>query len=201
MRITSKHLLLCGLPLLIAAGGCGLGPLTNKGYIGDNVIRMAQPTKGDLETVLETDQIKSIVNLRGPNAGKSWYDTEFAFAEANDIDFYSVRLSSGRLPTQEQLADLIEIFQTAEHPLMMHCEGGADRSGFGSVVYRLVILDEPLDEALDSFSIWYGHVEQNSPLDQLFEFYREEADGRSFEEWFDQDYDVERLNQKLSNPP
>ena len=191
----------CALPvfsaLLLTATGCGYGPLDNKGYLAPDVIRMAQPDEGDLEVLLEKDKIKAILNLRGENAGKEWYDTEIAFAQKNDIDLHNVRLSTGRLPTREQLGDLIRILKTADRPLMMHCQGGADRSGFAATVFRLVVLREPLDKALKSFTVWHGHVKQNTPLDKLFDAYREEANGRSFEQWYEQDFDVERLNKKL----
>ena len=197
MKTTLRHLLVCGLPLLLAAGGCGYGPFDNKGYVGNDLIRMAQPSEDDLIEAVEDDDIKSVLNLRGPNAGKDWYDMEFAFAAENGLTMHSVRLSKNRLPTEQQLADLIRIYKTAEYPMLVHCQGGADRTGFGVAVYRLVVLNEPLDEALKSFTLWYGHLQQNTPLDKLFEIYREEANGRSFEEWFQQDYDLERLNQKL----
>jgi protein tyrosine phosphatase (PTP) superfamily phosphohydrolase (DUF442 family) len=198
MRGTSRRLLVWGLPLLVAAGGCGYGPFDNKGYVAHDVIRMSQPDEDELAELLENDKIKAIVNLRGPNAGKDWYDTELAFAQKHGIDFYSVRLSMGRLPTREQLGDLIRIFKTAKHPLLMHCRGGADRTGFGAVVYRLVVLKDPLDDALESFSVWHGHVKRHTPLDKLFDAYRDEANGRSFEQWYEQDYDVDRLNKKLN---
>ncbi len=200
VRPACRHLLLWPLASLVASAGCGYGPFDNKGYLAPDVIRMAQPDEGDLEKLLEKDKIRSIVNLRGENAGKDWYDTELAFAQRNAIEFYSIRLSTGRLPTREQLGDLIHAFKNARHPLVMHCQGGADRTGFAAVVYRLVVFQDPLDKALGSFSVWHGHLERNTPLDKLFDAYREEAGGRGFEEWFRQDYDVERLKKKLDLP-
>jgi len=186
------------LAILITAGGCGWGPFDNKHRMdGGNFIRTAQPSEGDLRRAMEDDGVRTIVNLRGHNAGKSWYDTEYAFAQENDLDHCSVRLSKGRLPTEEQLGDLLEIYEEAERPMLVHCQSGSDRTGFAAVVYRLVVMDHPLDEALDSFSMFYGHLDQNTPLDHLFEIYREEANGRRFDVWYEEDYDLERLNAKL----
>ena len=193
------------LPLLASLTGCGYGPLMNKGYLGpdDQFVRMAQPTEADLKKTLEKDEIQTIVCLRGDQTGegKEWFDEEVAFAQENDLAFHTLRLSTSRLPSRELLGELITILKTAEYPLLVHCQAGADRTGFASVVYRLVVLNDPLDEALKSFSIWRGHVKRNTPLDQLFEFYRDEADGRSFEEWYQQDYNVERLTALLDPQP
>ena len=77
----------------------------------------------------------------------------------------------------------------------MHCQSGADRSSFAAVVYRLVVLNEPLDTALESLSLRHGHIGTN-PIDKVFDAYRSEAAGRTFEEWFEKDYALDRLNKK-----
>jgi hypothetical protein len=42
-------------------------------------------------------------------------------------------------------------------PVLIHCHGGADRSGLAAAVYLLLYTDTPIDEARRQLSWRYGH--------------------------------------------
>jgi protein tyrosine/serine phosphatase len=52
----------------------------------------------------------------------------------------------------------VTLLQQAPKPILIHCLGGADRSGLVSALYRFAIEGQKPDAADKELSIWYGHV-------------------------------------------
>lgn len=185
-----------GYSLLIASSAMILAAYSyftpyNRGDVSHNVIRARQPTISSLEKLLYNDNIRSILNLRGENTGKEWYDNEFRFVQENNLDLLSVGLSTSSFPPKEKLIRILDYFENTEYPLLIHCRAGADRTGFASALYRHVMLDEPIEEAKKSLSMRHGHLLYQT-LDFLIDQYQKE-DGKDFRRWIENDYDRGRL--------
>lgn len=103
------------------------------------VHRSAQPSREDLERWSDQYGIQSILNLRRTRDGVAWWEAERAFAQERGIRHQTVRLNADRLPPPEKLAALIKILDDAPRPLLVHCEGGIERSGLAGAV--AVLLD------------------------------------------------------------
>jgi protein tyrosine/serine phosphatase len=138
------------------------------------VYRSAQPEE-NLRSLVEDWKVASILNLRGGAASDAFYANEVRLTRAKGIDFYDFPMSATRRPRRRDLLTLIDLFQRCRYPLLIHCKSGSDRTGLASGLYLMVKSGTPPDRALDSFSLFYGHVPLFGP-DRLHEPFHEYAD-------------------------
>lgn len=132
--------------------------------------RSAQLSPSRLKRLIRQDHIRTIINLRGPNPKFAWYRHELSVSRAMSVRHYDIQLSSTQLPASAQLKRLVHLFKTAPKPILIHCQGGADRTGFASSMW-LLMHGSPLVEARDAFSILYFVHRSDSIGKQVFPFY------------------------------
>jgi undecaprenyl-diphosphatase len=135
--------------------------------------RSAQLDRDELAHYVKQYNIKSVLNLRGSNAGERWYEDELAACQELKVMHYDVELSAYREPTDTQVRQLLDIFNTAPRPLLIHCNSGADRAGLVAAMWKVAVDKEPKAQAAKQLSICYGHL----PLG------RTQAMERFFEKW------------------
>lgn len=119
------------------------------------IFRSAQPTAQLLKTAIKRDGIKTVLNLRGANPDQSWYAQERSAtleADATQIDF---PMSSDQWLSHDQIRTLLDILDTCEYPILIHCEWGAERTGLISAICTLLKEGATLDEGKREFSIYY----------------------------------------------
>ena len=110
---------------------------TVKTVIPRVLYRSPQLKKKKLSTVIQKFGIKTIINLRGVNKNQRWYQDEHSIANAHNIPVYDISLSARRLPSKAQVRRLIQIFNTAQNPILIHCQRGIDRTGAIAGLYVL----------------------------------------------------------------
>lgn len=120
--------------------------------------RSAQPSPERLTAYQQEFGIKTIINLRGSRSGKAWYDQEVVAARRLGIAQVDYRMSSSRELTRQKAAELLEILKTAEKPILIHCQSGADRSGLVAALYVARIAQQGEEAAEEQISIRYGHL-------------------------------------------
>lgn len=126
--------------------------------IAATLYRSAQPSAAEIERYHAKYGIRTIVNLRGENEGARWYAMEADEAKRLGITLIDFRMSAGRQLTQDQAAKLIDTLKHAEKPILIHCRGGADRSGLASALYLAAIAKLGEQAAEGQISIRYGHI-------------------------------------------
>jgi protein tyrosine/serine phosphatase len=155
-------LALTGLSLTAAAVGVFLGGLQVTGnfhtVIAGEIYRSAQPSPSDIARYSRTVGIRTIVNLRGPSAGKAWYDRELAESHDLGITHIDFRMSATHEFTQDKAVELLALLQDAPKPILIHCEAGADRSGLVSALYVAAVGKLGEAAAESQMSVWYGHI-------------------------------------------
>ena len=132
--------------------------------------RSAQLKPDELASYIERYGIKSVLNLRGQSIRSSWYRDEMQVAAARNVAHFDVGLSARRAPTARETRELIEIFRRAPRPILIHCLGGADRSGLVAAMWKVVVDGEEKVEARRQLSFWYGHLPfgEKAVLDRFF---------------------------------
>ncbi len=118
------------------------------------VLRSAQFTGARLDAIAHRYAIRSVLNLRGDNAGKPWYEEEMRASRADGLVDYA--LSAEHDVTQAQMDELLRIVGAAPKPLLIHCNAGADRTGLVSALYQ-VSHGVPAAQAATQLSLRYGH--------------------------------------------
>jgi len=159
------------------------------------LIRSAQPGRGDLERLEQEYGVKTILSLRDGE------DPEVtAYAKAHGMDWIVLEMKADDPPTPEQL----ELFFTVVEgrpvdldryrsvirggsrqsgqvvfgrPVLMHCQGGADRSGIMTALFRIEeqgwSIEEAKQDMLRHYHFWFVHPAQFHFLDQYYPRRRE----------------------------
>lgn len=145
-RLVDLSLLAIVATLPILPAGCDAGVPVPPGMLPFNfgvvaegqVYRAAQPTPEGLEAAICQLGLKTVVNLRGENPGKDWWDHERDVCQSQGVAMVNIRMSARALPSRETLLLLYDTFQAAEYPILIHCEGGADRTGAAAAIWRMM---------------------------------------------------------------
>lgn len=150
-----------GVVTAVLAFGIYIGALQLTGnfhtVIAGELYRSAQPTTLEIAEYKARYGIKTIINLRGRNEKKVWYRNELTVSRRLGIAHLDYRMSSGKILEQAEASRLIELIRAAEKPVLIHCKGGADRSGLAAALY-LAAEGFGEEAAEGQLSLLYGHV-------------------------------------------
>lgn len=119
-------------------------------------IRAAQPSAARLADIVHTYGVRSVVNLRGPNAGQPWYDEEMAASKALGLAHVDIALSARQELTPAQLDAVLARVAQAPKPVLIHCNGGSDRTGLVSAAW-VFSRGGGADVAGNQLAVRYGH--------------------------------------------
>jgi len=155
MKIARRFLIVIGIILGIFL--CYFYAYDNfHAVIDGQIYRSAQLSENKLKKIISEKKLKTIINLRGINEEKKWYTKEKKIAQDNGVQYYSFRFVAHRLPNCTQLDALIEALKSAPRPLLLHCKGGADRTGVASAMALAIEKNSPLSKLKQQFSLFYG---------------------------------------------
>lgn len=128
-------------------------------------IRSAQLSEKRFENLIKKHKVKTVINLRGTDDAPH----EKEICEKKGI-FYvgDIEWDSDEIPSEESLNKMVNILETCEEPVYVHCLGGADRSGEIAAMYYTIREKYSIDKALKSLSILYGHMAWKRPAKRYF---------------------------------
>ncbi|HNQ87480.1 MAG TPA: tyrosine-protein phosphatase [Verrucomicrobiota bacterium] len=120
--------------------------------------RAGQLDRDELTTAIRRHRIRAVLNLRGPNGGKRWYDDETRACRDLAVEHVDFRMSARSELTSEQVRDLDELLCGLPQPVLIHCNGGSDRTGLAAALHVLRRKGGTPEEARRQLSWRYGHV-------------------------------------------
>lgn len=119
---------------LFALAFVSCNPFLNFGVIvPKQFFRSGQPDLQDLKAILPKG-IKTLINLKEEGVE----DFERRLAEKYHVSLHHIPMSAEFPPTEAQLETYFSLLDNpGNYPIWMHCQGGADRTGVMTAVYRL----------------------------------------------------------------
>lgn len=105
----------------------------NFGKVNEHLYRGAQPGPTGMARLKQLG-VKLIVNLRMP--GDGWKD-EAAQAQANGIAYTNFPMSGATRPNDQQVRQILALFESFAQPIFVHCQFGCDRTGMIVACYRI----------------------------------------------------------------
>lgn len=139
--------------------------------VSDELYRSAQPNPYQLRNIIKKYNIKTIVNLRGPEK-IAILELEREVCEKMKVTLIEKRFFSRSIPKFEYIESAKEIFDTIEYPALIHCKAGSDRTSLLSALYLIFRKKVPVKDAIKQLSfIPYGHINHSNT--GLIDFYFE----------------------------
>lgn len=135
--------------------------------------RSAQPSDTALQEAVQRYGIRTVINLRGANPKSVWYRDEVAESKRLGLEHRDFKMSADTELPQKQAEKLIALMRDAPKPVLIHCAGGADRSGLAAALYLAAVQMSGEEAAEAQMSVRYGHLAvpfaQSWPMDRSFE--------------------------------
>jgi protein tyrosine/serine phosphatase len=129
--------------LLVAGSGCARVVYNFAEVAEERVYRSSQPSPYFLRRLVQDEGIRTLVNLRGRTPG--W---ESAFAAEHGLRLFSFDMSASKPPTEPEITRFLAIVRDPEnHPVLIHCRNGVDRTGYMVALFRVHEQGWSLDRA------------------------------------------------------
>ena len=122
--------------------------------VDKDVYRSAQLFSFNMPYYIKTNNIKSILNLRGENT-KKWYTDEIKYTKDNNLTHYNFGIPDRKVISKAKMNKIVEIIKNAPKPILIHCKMGADRTSLAVALYLHAIKKDK--DASREISLIYGH--------------------------------------------
>ena len=137
--------------------------------VDDDLYRSAQPNSKQLKNIIKKYNIKTIINLRGPEKIDILEKERKICSELN-INLVEIKHHSRGIPSYEIIKETKKILETIEYPALIHCKAGSDRTGLVATLYLYFIKNMDITKAVKQLNfIPYGHIKYGKT--GLIDFY------------------------------
>jgi protein tyrosine/serine phosphatase len=102
--------------------------------------------------------IKTVINLRGASPGAKWYEDEMNTMRKDSVSHLDIHLSATHYVPSQKIDSIMKVADSVQKPILVHCQGGADRSGLFCASWRLKIEKYSAEKSSKQLSFIYGHI-------------------------------------------
>lgn len=149
---------LIGVPAVVGAH-MGINQLIGNFHevLPGELYRSAQPDGQDIAYYAREKGIKTIINLRDEDRDE-WQAMEHKATSQAGIQLIEFPMSSAKELPRDKAEKLAELMRTAQKPVLIHCEHGANRTGLASAIYVAAVANKGEAAAEFQLSPYYGHI-------------------------------------------
>ena len=120
--------------------------------------RSRQLSVNQFDHIIKKYKIKTVINLRGASPDAQWYKDEIKTMQMDSVVHLDFALSAVRYMPPQRIDSIIGIAASETKPVLVHCQGGADRSGLFCAAWKLKVEGAPVNKASKQLSFVYGHI-------------------------------------------
>lgn len=121
------------------------------------VYRSAQMDPDTLRRTIKDKGIRSVLNLRGEKPDSRWFQKETDVVRALGVQHLSHKLSALEEVSPEEIEGILRTMDAAPKPLLVHCEGGSDRTGLVVAAWVFSREHQRPEMAHEQLALRYGH--------------------------------------------
>lgn len=129
--------------------GCATARPVEKGA----VYRAGPMNAEGMEHVINDNNIRTVINLRGFDPGKAWYQEQRQVCDRLDVDYVDCSLNT-ETPEREEVLTLLETMQRAPKPILIQGSNPWRNDGFAAGLYRVAVMRESNDKARKELALW-----------------------------------------------
>jgi protein tyrosine phosphatase (PTP) superfamily phosphohydrolase (DUF442 family) len=145
--------------------------------------------------------IRTILSFRGAQT-KAFHRLEAESCAALGLDLHVIGMASREAPRREAMLELLDFFDTAPRPFLMHCKSGADRTSLASALYLIHVKGASVAEARAQMSPRFIHFRWTATgvLDAVLDLYEARLrDGPvSLRDWIGTEYDRDAVTRSFA---
>ena len=136
----------------------------NFGIVNEGQIyRSSQPSESFLNRLIEQRKIKTIAVLKHSVPG-----FEKNIATSKGIRIIQIKMSASKEPSAGEVEKFLEIINNPDnYPILVHCHGGADRTGLMIAIKRVEVDGWTVDEA-EKEMFFYRNIPILTPMPKRF---------------------------------
>ncbi len=166
----------------------------NEGQVADEFFRSNHPDAAALAT-WKARGIVDVISLRPSRGAVHAFEAEVC-AELG-LRLLNAPLTSREAPRAENLVKLLDLFDTLDRPVLMHCKSGADRTGLAAALWHIHVEGQPVATARKHLSLRFLHVKfsKTGVLDRVLDAYAERLRSGpiAVRNWIENEYDHEQI--------
>lgn len=120
--------------------------------------RSRQLSAGQFDHFIKKYGIKTVINLRGASSDSKWYKDELKTVQTDSVAHLDIPLSAVQYVPPQKVDSIIAVAASESKPILVHCQGGADRSGLFCAAWKLKVEHESFEKSSKQLSFIYGHI-------------------------------------------
>lgn len=171
-----------GLTIFLFAGWNALCKNHVHGVVEGEVYRCNRPGREELESILASHDIRTVISLAAGNPGDDWVQDQQAICGSRQIQLVFLNFREDVIPDRDQLRQLRQALQDSPRPILLT---GGKRSptlaGFASAV-AVLMEGNSVDKALEQFGLRYFQIDgpEKCIVAQPLRAYREWLEANRF---------------------